>query len=100
MQMRLVMSMWFIFGDDLGDEPSWSRFSYLAVMQFSPNQGSWFSCIHIRVLKSKSPEELSTVDNVARENIIAGETLGALRQNVSQNIAAITGTLRLNSYSL
>ena len=98
-QMRLVMSTWFIFGDDLSDKPSWSRLGFLVMMQFSPNQGPWVSCIHTRVLKSKYPEELSTVDNVVRENIIAGEILfrGVLRQYVSQNIAAITGTLRLNN---
>ena len=99
MQMRLVMSMWFIFGDDLSDKPSWSRFGFLAMMQFSPNQDHWVSCIHTLVLKSKYPEELSTIDNVVRENIIAGEILFrvVLRQYVSQNIAAITGTLQLNN---
>ena len=93
------MSTWFIFGDDLSYEPSWSRFGFLAMMQFSLSQGPWFSCIHTRVLKSKYPEEYSTADNVVRENIIAGEILfrGVLRQSVSHNIAAITGNLRLNS---
>ena len=32
MQMRLMMSMWLIFGDDWGDARSWSRSGFLAMM--------------------------------------------------------------------
>ena len=32
-----------------------------------PNQGPWFSCLHTRLLKSKYPEEYSTIDRIGRE---------------------------------
>ena len=58
--------------------------------------------IHSYILKSKYREEYSTVDKAGRENIIVEETLfsGVLRHDVSQNIDAITGTLRLNSFDI
>ena len=98
--MSLVISMRFIFDDDWNDAQSWSHFGCLAMMSFSSNWGSWFFCKYTRVLKSKYPEEYSTVDN--REKIekkyYSGEILfcGVLKRYVSQNIDAITGTLRLN----
>ena len=51
-------------------------------------------------LKSKYPEEYSTVDKVRCENIRAEEILfrGVLRHYVSQNIDVITVTLRLNRF--
>ena len=82
------MSMWFIFRDDWSDLPSWSFFSFLAVIKFSLNQGPWFSRIHIHVLKSKHPEEYST-------KILFH---GVLRRYLSQNIDTITGTLWLNRF--
>ena len=90
MQMQLVMSMWFIFSDDWRDPPSWICFGFLAMIKFSPNQGPWFSWIHILVLKNKYPEEYST------------EILfrGVLRRYLSQNIDAITGTLWLNRFDI
>ena len=59
-------------------------------------------CIHSRVLKSKYPEGYSTFDKVGGENTIAEEILfcGILRHYVSQNIDAITGTLRLNIFDI
>ena len=57
--------------------------AFLAMMQFSPNQGPLFSCIHTRVLKSKYPEEYSTVD----ENIIGGNP-----------VSWCTEALRLSEY--
>ena len=54
---------------------------------FSRNQGPWFSCFHTRV--------------VGCENIIAEEILlWAMRHYVSQNLDAITGTLRLNRFDI
>ena len=38
MQMSLVMSMRFIYGDDCHEMPCLSRFCTLALMQFLPNR--------------------------------------------------------------
>ena len=53
MQMSLVMSMQFIFGDDWSDTPSWSR--------FTEND-----------LKSKHPEDYSTVDKKGMKDLQQG----------------------------
>ena len=73
----------------------WCNFSRIKALDFRV-------FIHAHVLKSKYREEYSTVDKVGRENIIAEETLFRvlLRHDVSQNIDAITGTLRLNSFDI
>ena len=90
MQMQRVMSMWFIFRDNWSDPPSWTCFGFLAMMKFSPNQGPWFLCMHICVLKSKYPGEYLTKIQFH----------GMLRRYLSQNIDAITGTLWSNRFDI
>ena len=46
---------------------------------FSPNQGPWFSCLHTRVLKSKYPEEYSTIDRIEHEGNPVWWCIEALR---------------------
>ena len=41
MQMSLLMSVWFIFGDDWNDVPCKSLFWYLTMMYFLWNRGPW-----------------------------------------------------------
>ena len=89
-QMQRVMSMWFIFRDNWSYLPSWTCFGFLAMMKFSPNQGPWFSCLHIRVLKSKySGEYLTKI-----------QFRGVLRRYLSQNIDTITGILWWNRFDI
>ena len=64
---------------------SWKRFRCLAMTKFSPNRDPWLSCNYARV---NTPSRMGRYSR------------GVLRRYVSQNIVAITVTLRLNRFTL
>ena len=87
-QMSPVMSMRLIFGCDWNE--AYKLITFFAVWQwcnFPRFRSPCFSCNYARELKSKCYSE---------EILFCG----VLRRDVSQNIVAITGTLRLNRFTL